>query len=63
MRGSVLTEIDEQSAVSLPLIRRQRQNARDVVIEEGVLFLEQNEDDRDSLIRSNHARIHGNLVP
>lgn len=36
-----LTEIDEQPAVSLPLVRRQRQDARHVVVEEGRLLLQQ----------------------
>jgi len=36
----ILTEIDEQSAVALPLVRWQRQDAGHVVIQEGVLLLE-----------------------
>lgn len=42
-RTSILTEVDQQSAVSLTLIRRQRQNAGHVVVEKRILFLKHNE--------------------
>ena len=34
-----LTEVDEQSAVALALVRRQRHDTRHVVVEKRVLFL------------------------
>ena len=37
----ILTEVDEQPAVTLPLIRRQRQYTRDVVVVVRTFFLEQ----------------------
>jgi hypothetical protein len=36
----ILTEIDEEPSVAFALIRRQGQDARDVVVEERVLLLE-----------------------